>query len=148
VAAVGWRFRKEPAGSRMFSLLMALVLAVTVIIIPMFAPYNYVLVLPSLLLLGENWSQLWRRDVFARAGCLLTVAAVVWPWVAAIGLSVASIFLSPQAVQQYWRLPLYTSAKTPLPIVCLIPLSILIVSTWQESETPELEPEQRTGLVA
>jgi hypothetical protein len=51
-------------------------------------------------------------------------------------------------VQQYWRLPLYTSAKIPLPIVCLIPLSILMVSTWQESEAPALEPEQRTGLVA
>src|SRR5207244_12913047 len=113
-----------------------------------FAPYNYVLVLPSLLLLGENWSQLWRRDVFARAGCLLTAAAVVWPWVAAIGLSVASIFLSPQAVQQYWRLPLYTSAKTPLPIVCLIPLSILIVSIWQECATPALRTVTRTRLVA
>ena len=148
VAALGWRFRKEEAGSRMFSLQMTLVLAVTVIIIPMFAPYNYVLVLPSLLLLGKSWLQLWKRDVFARAGCLLTAAAVAWPWVAAIGLSVASFFLSPQAVQQYWRLPLYTSAKTPLPIVCLIPLSILIVSTWQESEAPALEPGQPTGLVA
>jgi len=148
VTAVAWRFRKEEAGSRMISLLMALVLAVTVIIISMFAPYNYVLVLPSLLLLGESWSQLWKRDVFARAGCLLTAAAVAWPWVAAIGLSVASIFLSPQAVQQYWRLPLYTIAKVPLPIVCLIPLSILIISTWQGSEAPEVESEQPTGLVA
>jgi hypothetical protein len=86
--------------------------------------------------------------MFARAGCVLTAAAVVWPWVVAVGLTVASSFLSPQAVQQYWRLPLYTSAKIPLPIVCLIPLSILMVSTWQESEAPALEPEQRTGLVA
>jgi hypothetical protein len=148
VAGVGWLVRKEPAGSRMFSLLMALVLAVTVIIIPMFAPYNYILVLPSLLLLGENWSRLWKRDVYARAGCVLTAAAVAWPWVAATGLCVASIFLSPETVQQNWWLPLYTSAKIPLPIVCLIPLSILMVSTWQEGAAPELEPEQRTGLVA
>ncbi len=148
VAAVGWRLRKEPAGSRIFSLLIALVLAVTVIIIPMFAPYNYILVLPSLLLLGENWSRLWTRDVYARAGCVLTAAAVAWPWVAAIGLNVAAIFLSPETVQQYWWLPLYTSAKIPLPIVCLIPLSILMIWTWQESKVPALEPEQRTGLVA
>jgi len=147
-AAVGWRLRKEPAGSRMFSLLIALVLTVTVIIIPMFAPYNYILVLPSLLLLGENWSRLWMRDVYARAGCVLTAAAVAWPWVAAMGLIIASIILSPETVQQYWWLPLYTSAKIPLPIVCLIPLSVLIVSILQESEAPELQPEQPTGLVA
>jgi len=148
VAVVGWRLRKEPAGSRMFSLLIALVLAVTVIIIPMFAPYNYILVLPSLLLLGESWSRLWTRDVYARAGCVLTAAAVAWPWVAAIGLSVVAMVLSPETVQQSWWLPLYTSAKIPLPIVCLIPLSILMVSTLQEAKAPELEPERPTGLVA
>jgi hypothetical protein len=147
VAVVGWRLRKEPAGSRMFSLLIALVLAVTVIIIPMFAPYNYILVLPSLLLLGESWSRLWTRDVYARAGCVLTAAAVAWPWVAAIGLSVAAMVLSPETVQQSWWLPLYTSAKIPLPIVCLIPLSILMVSTLQ-AKAPVLEPERPTGLVA
>ena len=147
VAVVGWRLRKEPAGSRMFSLLIALVLAVTVIIIPMFAPYNYILVLPSLLLLGESWSRLWTRDVYARAGGGLTAAAVAWPWVAAIGLSVAAMVLSPETVQQSWWLPLYTSAKIPLPIVCLIPLSILMVSTLQ-AKAPVLEPERPTGLVA
>lgn len=148
VAALVWRFRKEPAGSRMFSLLMALVLAVTVIIIPMFAPYNYVLVLPLLLLLGENWSQLWERDVYVRGGCLLTAAVVAWPWLAAFGLSMASIFLSPETVQQYWWLPLYTSAKIPLPIVCLIPLSTLMVSTWQAKRAAVPEPAQHPGLVA
>ena len=127
----------------MFSLLIALVLAVTVIIIPMFAPYNYILVLPSLLLLGESWSRLWTRDVYARAGCVLTAAAVAWPWVAAIGLSVAAMVLSPETVQQSWWLPLYTSAKIPLPIVCLIPLSILMVSTLQELKLPCLSRSAR-----
>ena len=148
VAALVWRFRKEPAGSGMFSLLIALVLAVTVIIIPMFAPYNYVLMLPALLLLGENWSRLWERDVFARAGCMLTAAVVAWPWLAAFGLNVASIFLSPETVQQYWWLPLYTSAKIPLPIVCLIPLSRLMVSTWQANRAAVPEPDRHPGLVA
>ena len=55
--------------------------------------------------------------------------------------------LSPETVQQSWWLPLYTSAKIPLPIVCLIPLSILMVSTLQ-AKAPVLEPERPTGLVA
>lgn len=148
VAAVAWRFRREQPGSHAFSLLIALVLAVTVIIIPMFAPYNYVLVLPSLLLVCQNWLQLWERDVIARIGCLLTVAVVAWPWVAALGLTAASAFLPAEIVQQQWWRPLYTSAKMPMPIVCLIPLSILLAARWQQKQSPLLEREERTGLVA
>ena len=148
VAAVTWHFRSEPPGSHAFSLLIALVLAVTVIIVPMFAPYNYVLVLPSLLLLGKNWTELWNRDAVARAGCLLTVAVVVWPWVAAIGLAAASVILPAEIVQRHWWLPLYTSAKLPMPIVCLIPLSILMAASWRQNASPILEPAERTGLVA
>ncbi len=151
VAAVGalcWRYRKQAAGSRLFSLLTALVLAVTVIIIPMFAPYNYILVLPSLLVIIQNWPVLWNRSGMARAGCVLSVVAVAWPWVASIGLSAASLFLAPETVQQAWWLPLYTSAKMPMPIVCLIPLSILLIATWREHETRVLESAPQAGMVA
>jgi len=151
VAAVGalcWRYRKQAAGSRLFSLVMTLVLAVTVIIIPMFAPYNYILVLPSLLVLIQNWPVLWNRSGIARAGCVLTVLAVAWPWVASIGLSAASLFLAPETVQQWWWLPLYTSAKMPMPIVCLIPLSILLIVIWREHESAALESATETGVVA
>jgi hypothetical protein len=151
VAAVGaicWRFRMEPAGSRVFSLVTALVLAVTVIIIPMFAPYNYVLLLPGLLVLAENWSALWKRNVIARSGCLLVAVAVAWPWFASIGLTLASLFLSPESVQRWWWLPLYTTAKMPMPIVCLIPLSMLVISLWQDDETALREPAPQTGMVA
>ena len=151
VAAVGalcWLYRKQAAGSRLFSLLTALVLAVTVIIIPMFAPYNYILVLPSLLVIIQNWPVLWNRSGMARAGCVLSVVAVAWPWVASIGLSAASLFLAPETVQQAWWLPLYTSAKMPMPIVCLIPLSILLIATWREHETRVLESAPQAGMVA
>jgi hypothetical protein len=112
-----------------------------VIIIPMFAPYNYILLLPSLLVLVENWQVLWKRNVVARAGCVLGAVAVGWPWVAAVGLSVTSLFLSPQTVQGWWWLPLYTSAKMPMPIVCLIPLSMLVIALWQDDETAFCEPD-------
>jgi hypothetical protein len=39
---------------------------------------------------------------------------------------VASLFLAPEIVQRGWWLPLYTSAKIPVPLVCLVPLSILV----------------------
>jgi hypothetical protein len=148
VAAICWRFREEGGGSRMFMLVNALVLAVTVIIIPMFAPYNYILLLPSLLLLVENWSLLWKRGVMARAGCLLGAVAVAWPWVAAIGLTIASLLLSPETVQQTWWLPLYTTAKIPMPIVSLIPLSLLLIAAGEERAATVVDSVPRTGMVA
>jgi Glycosyltransferase family 87 len=148
VAVICWRSREEEAGSPMFTVVIALVLAVTVIIIPMFAPYNYILSLPSLLLMAQNWSLLWRRDAISRAGCLLAAAAIAWPWLTAIGLTVASLVLSPEAVQQAWWLPLYTSAKIPTPMVCLIPLSILLIATWQQRATTVVDTAPRTGMVA
>ena len=148
VAAICWRFRDRPAGSGAFSLVIALVLAITVIIIPMFAPYNFILLLPALLVLVENRSVLWARGWISRAGFMLGVIAVAWPWVTAVGLGFASLFLSPETVQRWWWLPLYTCAKTPMPIVCLIPLSILLIAMWQEHETRVLEAAPPAGMVA
>jgi glycosyl transferase family 87 len=148
VAAICWRFRERPAGSRAFSLVTALVLAVTVIIIPMFAPYNFILLLPALLVLVENWRVLWARGLISRAGFLLGVIAVAWPWVTAIGLGIASLILAPQTVERWWWLPLYTCAKIPMPIVCLIPLSMLLIAMWQEHETRVLEAAPQAGMVA
>jgi hypothetical protein len=131
-----------------FSLVTALVLAITVIIIPMFAPYNFILLLPALLVLVENWSLLWARGLISRAGFLLAGIAVAWPWLTAICLGFASLFLSPETVQQWWWLPLYTCAKIPMPIVCLIPLCILMIAMWREHETRVLEVAPRSGMVA
>jgi hypothetical protein len=68
--------------------------------------------------------------------------------VAAIGLTAASVIVPAETVQRHWWLPLYTSAKLPMPIVCLIPLSILIAAGWKQNASPILEPAERTGLVA
>jgi hypothetical protein len=114
----------------------------------MFAPYNFILLLPALLVLVENWRVLWARGLISRAGFLLGVIAVAWPWVTAIGLGIASLILAPQTVERWWWLPLYTCAKIPMPIVCLIPLSILLIAMWQEHETRVLEAAPQAGMVA
>jgi hypothetical protein len=125
-AVVCWRLRKEPNDSPQFALAIALVLAVTVIVIPMFAPYNYLLLVPAVLVIARNWRTLSNRSAPSRTALYLAAAAVAWPWVATIGLCVASLFLAPEIVQRGWWLPLYTSAKVPIPLVVLVPLSILV----------------------
>jgi hypothetical protein len=145
VADTCWRFRKQESDQPAFVLMVALALAVTVAIIPMFAPYNFLLMLPATFLILKDWRRLWAGGATSRSGFLLFAAALAWPWLAAIGLAIVSPAISSSALQQQWRLPLYTIAKIPMPLVCLIPLSLLVSYAWKEhggSESRQGSPEE------
>jgi Glycosyltransferase family 87 len=145
VGAVCWRFRTRECDSPVFRLMVALILTVTVIVIPMFAPYNYLLVLPAVLLVVRDWGFLWSMGSVSRTGLLLAAGAIGWPWVAALGLAAASLILSPAAVQRAWWLPLYSSVKIPIPLACLVPLSFLVARAWREAGRPVELKVSRAG---
>lgn len=129
-----WRFRNEQPGTPEFSMILALALANTVVVIPMFALYNTFLLLPAVLLIVQNRRLLWETGGLSRIGLILSAMAVVWPWVAALGLFFASVILSPAAIQEGWWLPLSSSLKFPIPLVCLLPLTFLVIGAWREHE--------------
>jgi hypothetical protein len=122
--AAAWRLRRAEVGSREFSLLLATALAVTLIVIPMFAPYNQLLLLPAVLLLSRYWPELWNKGALSKVACVLTVAIVGWPWLAAVGLTLANLALPAASVQHGWAIPLYTSLGIPL--VILVQLASLL----------------------
>jgi len=136
-----WRFRKEEPGTPEFSVMLALALANTVVVIPMFALYNTVLLLPAVLLIVRNWRLLWSAGGLSRIGLILAGGAVAWPWVAAVGLLLASVILSPAAIQQGWWLPLSGSLKVPIPLVCLVPLTFMVIWAWRERPAPLTAPK-------
>lgn len=115
--AVAWRLRRAEVGSREFSLLLAAALAVTLIVIPMFAPYNQLLLLPAVLLVVREWPGLWNNGALSKAACVLTVAMVGWPWFAALGLTLASLTIPAASVERGWAIPLYTSLGIPLVLI-------------------------------
>lgn len=115
--AVTWRLRRAEVGSREFSLLLATALAVTLIVIPMFAPYNQLLLLPAVFLVARHWPELWNKSVLSKAACVLTVAIVGWPWLAALGLTLANMAMPAASVQRGWAIPLYTSLGIPLVLI-------------------------------
>ncbi|HEV7218112.1 MAG TPA: hypothetical protein VGN39_04500, partial [Terriglobales bacterium] len=43
-----------------------------------------------------------------------------WPWIAALGLTVASFIMPAARVQQAWALPFYTSIAIPLAVLALL----------------------------
>ena len=66
-AITGWRVRRASADSVAFSTMLALILSVTLVIVPTFAPYNQVLLLPAVFMIAASWKDLWRRNQLTRA---------------------------------------------------------------------------------
>jgi hypothetical protein len=119
VAVSGWRARRAAHDSVAFSTMFSLVLLVTLVIIPSFAPYNQVLLLPAVFLIAISWKELWGRNRLTRLACGLAGLIVFWPWLASCGMMAASLFLPANSVQRAWTLPLYTSLGIPLVVLGL-----------------------------
>jgi len=124
LAFVGWRLRREPSDSTTFQWMLALTLAVTAMVVPKSAPYNQVLLLPGILLTGQNWRLLWTKNRLSRIITLIASFLISWPWLTAALLTVASLFLPNQSLQKAWAVPLYTSLATPIAAVVLLSLCL------------------------
>jgi hypothetical protein len=119
VIVTGWRVRFASHDSVAFSTMLALVLAVTLVIVPTFAPYNQILLLPAVFRIAVSWGELWSRNRLTRMACGLALLVVFWPWLASCGLMLASLFVPASSVQRAWTLPLYTSLGIPLVVLGL-----------------------------
>jgi hypothetical protein len=127
-AACVWRVRGESAASAAFGGAFGLVLALTVVIVPMFAPYNQVLLAPAILALvrpGDSANPILPAIRLARAlgGILLA-----WPWIATLGLSAAYLWLTPGIRQRVWPIPFYSNFMLPLFI-----FGLALFNTWMNS---------------
>ena len=119
-AYVCWKRRSESTQSSGFALSLSIVLAATVVVIPMFAPYNQVLLLPAIFLIVRSWDAIWRRSAVTRVVCVVAAAMLLWPWLAALSLTAGSLFFPAASVQQGWAAPLYTSLGIPLGVLALL----------------------------
>jgi len=124
LAAVCWRLRGEPAGTAAFSLATAVVLAATVVIVPMVAPYNQLLLLPALFLLVQQARLNWNWSRLIRLAYVVSGALIFWPWLATLSLSLAALILPAKSLQQAWASPLYTSLGIPLAVLGAIALML------------------------
>ena len=117
-------FLRESHDSPNFGMVTAFLLALTVTIVPMFALYNQVLLLPALLLLICKFDEFWNQQRVTRMLYAVTAAVVLWPWIAASLLVLSSLLLPAQVVQRGWKLPLLTTLTVPLLVLALMGLSV------------------------
>jgi hypothetical protein len=115
-----WKLRRSPLGGGDFSWMMALVMATTLAVIPMFAPYNQLILLPAVIVIARVSPTLWAGGQLSRFLVAMTASAVFWPWFAAAALVACLAFLPNSVVQRAWPLPLYTNFAIPLLVLALL----------------------------
>ncbi len=123
-AIVCWRAKRAGVDSQIFVATTALVLLVTVLVVPMIAPYNQVLLLPAIFLIIRNWREFIGNRGLGRLVFFLAAVVVFWQWLASIGLLLASFVLPPSTVQGAWAVPLWASIALP---VVVLPLQVVLL---------------------
>ena len=110
-----WHTRREDPDSPGFAFTFALMLTITILIVPATKPvFNQILVLPALLLAWHGRRAVWARGQLCRALLILWWAIVAAPWVLAAMVVLVWLLLPVDAVERVWRLPLYMSLLPPL----------------------------------
>ncbi|MFZ0860528.1 MAG: glycosyltransferase 87 family protein [Candidatus Sulfotelmatobacter sp.] len=109
-----WGLRGEAASSAAFGRAIGLVLALTVVIAPMSALYNQVLLAPAILALLRSERSGDRILPAVRRARAVGYLLLVWPWIATVGLSLAYLWLTPELRQHVWPMPLYSSYMVPV----------------------------------
>ena len=115
-----WKVRWSSAESAEFHWSMALVMATTLVVIPMFAPYNQVLLIPVLMVVVRSVHELWAGSSLRKFLVSVATLSVFWPWIAAAALAISLLFFPVAQVQKAWAAPLYTSLAIPVLVLALV----------------------------
>ena len=127
-AACVWQVRRDPADSAEFGRATAVVLALTVVVVPMFAPYNQVLLVPAVLALVRSTTSKTPILPAVKLACMVGAVLLVWPWIATLGLTVAHFCLAPERrnlLWSAWQLPLYSNFVVPI-----FAFGLALVDAW------------------
>ena len=134
VAAFGWYTRREPADSEPFRWTLAVVSTATLTVIPTFAPYNQLLLLPAIMVLLRSTSVLSRRGKLHRLSLALAGIIICAPWLATLLLDFLLIFMLQARVERAWAVPLWTSWITPFPVLAAVALGSMVIFKSRSTE--------------
>jgi len=140
LAILCWRARHLSSDDAVFIIVCSLVLAVTLVVIPTTSLYNQILLLPAVLLIVRHAGFLWRKDPLTRLVCIVAGLAVAWPWMAALGLDLASVLARAEFVEGYWAAPLWTDMTIPLVVLLLLARLTVLKRTGPNPSSVEAGP--------
>lgn len=129
-----WRLRRKPACDADFGNSIGLILALTIVIIPMSSLYNQVLLAPAifgLLKSGSSGEAILPAVRRVRAAGYFVLS---WPWIATIALSLLYPWMTPDLRQRLWSLPLYSSLMVPVFV-----FGLALLNSWRSE--PDCLPD-------
>jgi hypothetical protein len=129
------RERRQGVNTGAFAFTISLVLATTVLLVPTYAPYNQVLLVPALLLLFKKRRTIWQRSLANRVLCAVTTGLICWPWLSSIALTALSFILPPEAVERGWTIPFWTVLQVPMGVA-----GLMLVLYYQRTFTAPAGP--------
>jgi len=130
-----WKNRRLAEGTPAFAATVSLALAVTVIVIPSYALYNQVMLLPALLMLLRDRRTIWNRNRMSRVLLSLGAILLAWPWLASIALACLSFVLPPELVERAWMVPGWTVLQVPLVVAAL-----MLIHYYQRTNSAPVRP--------
>ncbi|MGA7337880.1 MAG: glycosyltransferase 87 family protein [Candidatus Sulfotelmatobacter sp.] len=119
-----WKLRQEPPDKQNFGVAISLVLALTVLVVPMYAPYNQVLLLPAILVLVRDRRFFTSRSRGVRFLYLAAAFALAWQWIASLGLSCGYLLGWRAWAISSWKLPFFATFSLPVFVFALILLAV------------------------
>ena len=130
-----WKLRGASETTDAFAICACLVLTVTVFVVPTYAPYNQVLLLPVMILLWRNRHVVLGAGTAGRFLWMVLLALVAWQWFAAALLALASFILPAHLVLRAWPVPGWTILFIPLATAAL-----MLVYTHRTAVTAQIAP--------
>ena len=118
-----WKNRRVPPEALVFQWVLCFTIATTLLVIPRFAPYNQLLLLPGVMMALRERNQLWAKGGVSRFFYSITALSISWPFFAAAGLVIALAWLPGATVPKAWGLPFYASFAIPITIYALLLVS-------------------------
>lgn len=128
-----WQNRRASQETPGFQWSLCFTLATTLLVIPMFAPYNQLLLLPGVMIAVRARHELWTKSSLFRFFCSITAFSILWPFFGAACLVIALAFLPGPTVQKAWGLPFYPSFAIPITIYALLLASRSVLSDQARS---------------
>jgi len=120
LAVMAWRLRRVNHDSPVFRFMLVLLLVATTNIMPKTAAYNQILLMPAVMLLVRQAKVLWPNSWASRSILMICSGILLWPWIAAVSLLCARLFVPAQVIQRAWAQPLYTTFTIPLAAIVLL----------------------------
>lgn len=119
-----WKLRGATAMAEEFGRALALVMALTVLVVPMYAPYNQVLLLPAILVLVRGRAEFFARSLFVRLEYVAGALALAWQWILSLILSGAYLLGARTWAFSMWRWPFFATFILPILVFALMFLDV------------------------